>query len=53
MFRAEFEVALGEADAGLALFDAQEKALADEFQLSSSVCLRQSRAQALWMLGAQ
>ena len=52
LFRGEFEEALCEADAGLALFDfAQEQALATAFQLSSSVCLRQSRAQALWMLG--
>ena len=40
------------ADAGLEHFDFdQEKAIATEFQLSSTVCLRQSRAQALWMLG--
>ena len=52
LYRGEFEAALDEADAGLALFDfAQEKELANAFQLSSAVCLRQSRAQALWMLG--
>jgi tetratricopeptide (TPR) repeat protein len=52
LFRGEFEAALREAEAGLALFDLErEKALANAFQLSSAVCLRQSRAQALWMLG--
>jgi class 3 adenylate cyclase len=52
LFRGELEQALHEAEAGLRLFDlAQEQALAAAFQLSSSVCLRQSRAQALWMLG--
>jgi predicted ATPase/class 3 adenylate cyclase len=52
LFRGELEQALEEADAGLALFDfAQERALADAFQLSSTVCLRQSKALALWMLG--
>jgi predicted ATPase len=52
LFRGELQQALEEADAGLGLFGfEQEKALAAAFQLSSSVCLRQSKAQALWMLG--
>ena len=52
LFRADFPEALRMADAGLEHFDFdQEKAIATEFQLSSTVCLRQSRAQALWMLG--
>ncbi|MBV9920854.1 MAG: hypothetical protein JOY78_08405, partial [Pseudonocardia sp.] len=52
LFRGEFHEALQEADRGLALFDFdQEVALVAAFQLSSSVCLRQSRTQALWMLG--
>jgi class 3 adenylate cyclase/tetratricopeptide (TPR) repeat protein len=52
LFRGELQQALEEADAGLALFGfEQEKALAAAFQLSSSVCLRQSKAQALWMTG--
>jgi class 3 adenylate cyclase len=52
LYRGEFPDALAAADAGLALFDfAQEQELTAAFQLSSSVCLRQSRAQALWMLG--
>ena len=52
LYRGEFEEAVGEADAGLVLFDLeQERALADTFQLSSSVALRTARATALWMLG--
>lgn len=52
LYRAEFDAALEEADKGLALyaFD-QEKELADTFLLSSTVCLRTTRATALWMLG--
>ena len=52
LFRGEFTAAFERPTRGLALFDfAQEKELVTAFQLSSSVCLRQSRAQALWMLG--
>jgi len=52
LFRGEFTEALRTAEAGLEHFDfAQEKAIAAELQLSSAVCLHQSRAQALWMLG--
>ena len=52
LLRGELEAALDDADAGLALFDFErEKELVTAFQLSSTVCLRQSRAQALWMLG--
>ena len=52
LYRGEFEDALREADLGLSLFDfSLEQELVVAFQLSSSVCLRQSRAQALWMLG--
>ncbi len=52
LYRGEFEEALREADAGLALFDLeQERTLAATFQLSSSVALRTARATALWMLG--
>ncbi len=50
--RGEYEQAIEEADAGLALYDfEQEKMLAQLFLLSSSVCLRGSRAHSLWMLG--
>ncbi|MCA1843183.1 MAG: hypothetical protein LC792_08325, partial [Actinobacteria bacterium] len=50
--RGEFEEAIGEADAGLALYDFDiEKVIAQVFLLSSSVCLRASRAHCLWMLG--
>jgi tetratricopeptide (TPR) repeat protein len=52
VFRGELEAALAEADEGLALFDIeQEKSIAKDYLISSTVCLRQSRAQALWMLG--
>ena len=52
LYRGEFEAALQEADTGLSLFDFhQEQELVFAFQLSSSVCLRQSRAQSLWMMG--
>jgi class 3 adenylate cyclase/predicted ATPase len=52
LYRGEFEEALKEADAGLALFDLeQERMLAATFQLSSSVALRTARATSLWMLG--
>ena len=52
LYRGEFEDALREADLGLSVFDfSLEQELVVAFQLSSSVCLRQSRAQALWMLG--
>jgi class 3 adenylate cyclase/tetratricopeptide (TPR) repeat protein len=52
LYRGEFEQALSEADAGLALYGfEQEKVLASTFSLSSSVCLMASRATALWMLG--
>jgi len=50
--RGEFERAIKEADAGLALYGfEQEKELANLFGLSSTVCLRASRGNALWMLG--
>ena len=50
--RGEYERAMEEADAGLALFDLeQEKQLANLFGLSSTVCLRSSRAHSLWMRG--
>jgi class 3 adenylate cyclase/tetratricopeptide (TPR) repeat protein len=50
--RGEFERAIEEADAGLALYDFEiEKVIAQLFLLSSSVCLRASRAHSLWMLG--
>lgn len=50
--RGEFERAIEEADAGLSLYDADvEKVIAQLFLLSSSVCLRASRAHSLWMLG--
>ena len=52
LYRGEFERALEEADAGLALFDfAQEKSLAQIFSLSSSVSLLAIRATSLWMTG--
>jgi class 3 adenylate cyclase/tetratricopeptide (TPR) repeat protein len=52
LYRGEFEQALEDADAGLALYDfAQEKVLASTFSLSSSVCLMASRATSLWMMG--
>jgi hypothetical protein len=52
LYRGEFEEALREAEAGLALFDLeQERVLAATFQLSSSVALRTARATSLWMLG--
>ena len=52
LYRGEFEEALSEADAGLALFDLeQERVLAATFQLSSTVALRAARATSLWMLG--
>lgn len=52
LYRGEFEQAVQEADAGLALFDLeQERQLAATFQLSSSVAVRTARATALWMLG--
>jgi class 3 adenylate cyclase/tetratricopeptide (TPR) repeat protein len=52
LYRGEFESALQEADAGLALHElAQEKILARTFMLSSSVCLLASRATSLWMMG--
>jgi class 3 adenylate cyclase/tetratricopeptide (TPR) repeat protein len=52
LFRGELEQALQDAEAGLALFDLdRERTLAAAFQFSSSVCLRQARAMALWMLG--
>ena len=52
LYRGELEDALREADLGLSLYDfSLEQELVVAFQLSSSVCLRQSRAQALWMLG--
>src|SRR5882757_779235 len=48
----EYRRAIAEADAGLALFDLeQERALAQAFGLSSTVALRASRADSLWMLG--
>src|SRR5207245_301056 len=50
--RGEYEVAIAEADAGLAYYDLdQERILAKTFGLSSAVCLRCSRANSLWMLG--
>jgi class 3 adenylate cyclase/tetratricopeptide (TPR) repeat protein len=50
--RGEFERAVEEAEAGLALFDFdQEKQLANLFGLSSTVALHDSRANSLWMLG--
>ena len=52
LYRGEFEDALREADLGLSVFDfSLEQELVVAFQLSSSVCLRQSRAQSLWMIG--
>jgi tetratricopeptide (TPR) repeat protein len=52
LYRAEFRAALDEAEAGLALFDFdREREIVNAFSLSSSVCLRTSRAVALWMLG--
>jgi class 3 adenylate cyclase/tetratricopeptide (TPR) repeat protein len=48
----DFEQAIEEADAGLALFDFDvETALAHVFLMSSSVALRASKAHSLWMLG--
>jgi tetratricopeptide (TPR) repeat protein len=50
--RGEYRRAIAEADAGLALFELeQERALAQAFGLSSTVALRASRADSLWMLG--
>lgn len=50
--RGEYRRAIAEADAGVALFDLeQERALAQAFGLSSTVALRASRADSLWMLG--
>jgi class 3 adenylate cyclase/tetratricopeptide (TPR) repeat protein len=52
LYRGEFQEALREADAGLALFDFdRENTLARTFGLSSSVCLLASRATSLWMTG--
>lgn len=52
LYRGEFEEAVVEAEAGLALFDfEQELRLAATFQLSSTVAVRTARATALWMLG--
>src|SRR5438445_503113 len=49
--RGEYEVAIAEADAGLAYYDLdQERILAKTFGLSSAVCLRCSRANSLWMM---
>jgi class 3 adenylate cyclase/tetratricopeptide (TPR) repeat protein len=50
--RGEYGRAIEEADAGLALYDfEQEKQVANLFGLSSTVCLRSSRAHSLWMVG--
>jgi tetratricopeptide (TPR) repeat protein len=50
--RGQFEEAIEEANAGLALYDFDvEKVIAQVFLLSSAVCLRASRAHCLWMLG--
>jgi tetratricopeptide (TPR) repeat protein len=50
--RGEYQRAIEEANAGLALYDFErEKALANKFGLSSTVCLRSSKGHSLWMLG--
>jgi len=50
--RGEYSRAIGQADAGLALYDfEQEKELVKIFGGSSTVCLRSSRSHSLWMLG--
>ncbi|MGH8932202.1 MAG: AAA family ATPase [Egibacteraceae bacterium] len=50
--RGEYTRAIGQADAGLALYDFdQEKELVKIFGGSSTVCLRSSRSHSLWMLG--
>jgi class 3 adenylate cyclase/tetratricopeptide (TPR) repeat protein len=50
--RGEFDRAIAEADAGLALYNFdQERELAKLFGLSSSVCLLASRGNSRWMLG--
>ena len=51
-FRGEFEGAVEEADAGLALFDIElERQLTNTFQLSSAVSMGAARGHSLWMLG--
>jgi len=48
----EFQQAIEEADAGLAMYDFDvEKVIAQVFLMSSSVSLHASKAHSLWMLG--
>ncbi|MGH2706673.1 MAG: AAA family ATPase [Actinomycetota bacterium] len=51
-YRGEFDRALDEAEAGLALYDPdQEKEITRNFGMSPVICLLTARAHSLWMLG--
>ena len=53
-YRGEYDLAIAEADAGLRHYSYQsELAIAQMFQLSSSICLMTAKASSLWMLGRQ
>lgn len=53
-YRGEYDVAIAEAQAGLRHYSYQsELAIAQTFQISSSICLMTAKASSLWMLGRQ
>jgi hypothetical protein len=53
-YRGEYDLAISEAEAGLSRFSYdRELAIAQTFQLSSTVCSMTAKASSLWMQGRQ